>query len=224
MKIKVLTLFPEMFSALNGSIVGRAIKSGKFELEIVDIRDHSLDKHRKCDDYPFGGGAGMIMSVQPIYDAFTSVDPNREYRHIYMSPKGKLFSDERARELAFGGDFIILCGHYEGVDERAIELCIDEEISLGDFVLTGGELAAMAIIDATVRFIPGVLGSEFSSVDESITSGRLEYPQYTRPAEFMGLKVPEVLLSGHHENVARWREEQAALLTEKLRPDLSKKR
>ena len=222
MKISVLTLFPEMFGALNSSIVGRAVAGGVLEIDVVDIRKYSKDKHFKCDDYPFGGGAGMVMTPQPIYNAVQCVDPERKCRRIYMSPKGRRFDDSVVRELAIDTrDILILCGHYEGVDQRVLDLCIDEEISIGDYVLTGGELAAMVVIDAVSRFVPGVLGSSQSNRDESISSGRLEYPQYTRPAEFMGLKVPEILLSGHHANVEKWRNEEAERLTKRLRPDLS---
>lgn len=221
MKISVLTLFPEMFSPLSQSITGRAIESGVLEFKAVDIRAFSEDKHLKCDDYPFGGGAGMVMMPQPIYDAFRSVDPDRKCRRIYMSPKGRTLTDGIARELAScGKDIVILCGHYEGVDQRVLDLCVDEEISIGDYVLTGGELAAMVTVDALSRFVPGVLGSEESEKDESFAGGLLEYPQYTRPSEFMGLKVPEVLLSGHHANIEKWRREQSLKLTAKLRPDL----
>lgn len=164
----------------------------------------------------------MVMTPQPIYDAVQCVDPERKCRRIYMSPKGRRFDDSVVRELAIDTrDILILCGHYEGVDQRVLDLCIDEEISIGDYVLTGGELAAMVVIDAVSRFVPGVLGSSQSNRDESISSGRLEYPQYTRPAEFMGLKVPEILLSGHHANVEKWRNEEAERLTKRLRPDLS---
>lgn len=222
MKISILTLFPEMFGALNCSIIGRAVNNGFLQIDIVDIRKYSKDKHFKCDDYPFGGGAGMVMMPQPIYDAVQSVDPNRKYRRIYMSPKGRVFSDSIVKEIASDSrDLLILCGHYEGVDQRVLDLCIDEEISIGDYVLTGGELAAMVVVDAVSRFVPGVLGSEKSNRDESISSGRLEYPQYTRPAEFMGVKVPEILLSGHHENVEKWRNKESERLTSLLRPDLT---
>lgn len=221
MKIDVLTLFPEMFECMKSSVIGRAIESGKLEFRAVDIRAYSKDKHQKCDDYPFGGGAGMVMMPQPIYDAFHAIDPERKCRRIYMSPKGKRLSDSAARELASQDrDLIFLCGHYEGVDQRVLDLCIDEEISIGDYVLTGGELAAMVTIDALSRFLPGVLGSEQSNKDESFASNRLEYPQYTRPAEFMGIKVPEILLSGHHANVEKWRREESDRLTSLLRPDL----
>ncbi len=221
MKIKVLTLFPEMFDCLKSSVIGRAIDGGKLQFEAVDIRAYSKDRHHKCDDYPFGGGAGMVMMPQPIFDAFQAVDPERKSRRIYMSPKGRRLSDSVARELASENrDLILLCGHYEGVDQRVIELCIDDELSIGDYVLTGGELAAMVTVDALARFLPGVLGCEQSSRDESFASNRLEYPQYTRPAEFMGIKVPDVLLSGHHANVDKWRREQADTITALLRPDI----
>ncbi|MCI9031168.1 MAG: tRNA (guanosine(37)-N1)-methyltransferase TrmD [Clostridia bacterium] len=221
MKIKVLTLFPEMFDCLKSSVIGRAIDGGKLQFEAVDIRAYSKDRHHKCDDYPFGGGAGMVMMPQPIFDAFQAVDPERKSRRIYMSPKGRRLSDSVARELASENrDLILLCGHYEGVDQRVIELCIDDELSIGDYVLTGGELAAMVTVDALARFLPGVLGCEQSSRDESFASNRLEYPQYTRPAEFMGIKVPDVLLSGHHANVDKWRREQADTITSLLRPDI----
>ena len=221
MKIKVLTLFPEMFDCLKSSVIGRAIDGGKLQLEAVDIRAYSKDRHHKCDDYPFGGGAGMVMMPQSIFDAFQAVDTERKSRRIYMSPKGRRLSDSVARELASENrDLILLCGHYEGVDQRVIELCIDDELSIGDYVLTGGELAAMVTVDALARFLPGVLGCEQSSRDESFASNRLEYPQYTRPAEFMGIKVPDVLLSGHHANVDKWRREQADTITALLRPDI----
>ncbi len=221
MKIEVLTLFPEMFECLKSSVIGRAIDGGKLEFHAVDIRAYSKDKHQKCDDYPFGGGAGMVMMPQPIYDAFQAVDPERKCKRIYMSPKGRRLTDAVARELAAENrDIILLCGHYEGVDQRVLDLCIDEEISIGDYVLTGGELAAMVTIDALSRFLPGVLGSEQSNRDESFASNRLEYPQYTRPSEFMGIKVPDILLSGHHANVEKWRREQSDKLTFALRPDL----
>ncbi len=221
MKIDILTLFPQMFEPLRQSIIGRAVDNGLLSLNITDIRQYSADKHCKCDDYPFGGGAGMVMMPQPIYDAVAAIDPDHSSRRIYMSPKGKRLTDALAKELAFSDkNLLILCGHYEGVDQRVLDLCFDSEISIGDYVLTGGELAAMVTVDALSRFLPGVLGSDTSNIDESITSGRLEYPQYTRPAEFMGLKVPDVLLSGHHANVEKWRNEESEKLTQRLRPDL----
>ncbi len=220
MTINVATLFPEMFNPLNESIIGRAQKKGVFNLNIYNVRDYSADKHGKCDDYPFGGGCGMVMTPQPIVDCINAIDPKRVCHRIFMSPKGKVLTVNRLRELAQKEDVIILCGHYEGVDERAIQLTIDEEISIGDYVLTGGELPAMVLIDALLRFVPGVLGSDESAEDESFNSNLLEYPQYTRPSSFMGLDVPEVLLSGNHKNIAEWRREQSINLTKKLRPDL----
>ncbi len=220
MKIDILTLFPEMFAPLKESIVGRAVKSGKVEIVVTDIREYTENKHKKCDDYPFGGGAGMVMMPQPIYSAMNAIDPNREARRIFMSPKGRKFDQSMVKELLKYDRLVFLCGHYEGVDQRAIDLCIDEEISLGDFVLTGGEIPAMAITDCICRYIDGVISGE-SLTEESISSGLLEYPQYTRPQEFMGLKVPDVLVSGNHKEVEKWRAEQAKALTEEKRPDLA---
>ena len=220
MKIDVLTLFPEMFAPLKESVIGRAVSSGKIEIKITDIRDYTEDKHRKCDDYPFGGGAGMVMSPQPIYSAIRAVDPERKARRIFMSPKGRRFEQSMIKELLENDRLLFLCGHYEGVDQRVLDMCIDEEISLGDFVLTGGEIPAMAIIDSICRYVDGVISGESLS-EESFTKDRLEYPQYTRPREFMGVSVPEVLLSGDHKQVAKWREEQSAALTKKNRPDLA---
>ena len=221
MTIKILTLFPKMFDALNESITGRAVKAGLLNIEAIDIRDFSRDKHRKCDDIPFGGGAGMVMTPQPIYDAVEFADKNHECHRIYMSPKGERLSTPLAKRLcAYGKDLLILCGHYEGVDQRVLDMCFDTEISIGDYILTGGELAAMVLSDVCARFIPGVLGSPVSAEDESFSDGLLEYPQYTRPYDFMGQTVPDVLLSGHHANIDKWRREQAEELTRKLRPDL----
>lgn len=220
MTINILTLFPEMFDALGCSVIGRAIENGIVSLNVVNIRDYSADKHFKCDDYPYGGGAGMVMTPQPIFDAVKATDPNHACRRIYLSPKGRTLSAEVAKELSQNENLLFLCGHYEGVDQRALDLCIDEELSVGDYVLTGGELAAMVVTDALLRFVPGVLGSEQSAIDESFSDSSLEYPQYTRPRVFEGLEVPEVLVSGHHENVEKWRREQSEILTEKLRPDL----
>jgi tRNA (guanine37-N1)-methyltransferase len=210
-----------MFSALNESITGRAIFNGIIDLQVTDIRAYSSDKkHFKCDDAPFGGGAGMIMTPQPIYSAVSAVDPAHTARRIFLSPSGKRFDAKRAKELSGEPELLFLCGRYEGVDRRVIDLCIDEEISIGDFILTGGELAAMVIIDSVSRFLPGVLGNGSSSADESFQNGLLEYPQYTRPYDFMGLKVPDVLISGHHENIEKWKKQEAEKLTKKLRPDL----
>ena len=219
MKISILTLFPEMFSALDESIIGRAKKSGKVEIDAVNIRDYSKDKHKKCDDAPFGGGAGMLMTPQPIADAIMAVDPDRKAKRIYLSPKGKTLSQAMVKELAKEEELVLLCGHYEGVDQRVIDLFIDEEVSIGDYVLTGGELPAMVLVDSVCRYVGGVIATT-SLDEESFSSGMLEYPQYTRPQSFMGLDVPEVLVSGDHKKVDDWRREQAIELTKKRRPDL----
>lgn len=220
MKFKVLTIFPEMFSALDCSILGRALKNDKFTLDVVNIRDYSTDKHSKTDDAPFGGGAGMVMTCQPIVSAIRTVDPDRKMRRIYMSPKGKRLDQNIVKSLSELDEILILCGSYEGVDQRAIDLEIDEEISIGDYVLTGGELPAMVLINSVSRYIDGVLGSSESVVEESFSDNLLEYPHYTRPAVFEGLAVPDVLLSGNHAEVAKWRKEKAVEITKKLRPDL----
>lgn len=222
MKISILTLFPEMFEPLRHSIIRRATDRNIFDLNIVNIRDFSLDKHGKCDDEPFGGGAGMIITPQPIYDAINAVDPNHSALRIYMSPKGATFNVGTAKRLASGRDLLLLCGHYEGVDQRVIDLCIDEEISIGDYILTGGELPAMVVVDCVSRFIPGTIKDESASGD-SFSEGLLEYPQYTRPRVFEGLEVPEVLLSGHHENIELWRKQKSLEYTAKLRADLLEK-
>ena len=219
MKIDILTLFPEMFSAMQESILGRAQKDGKIEINIVNLRDYTEDKHLKCDDYPFGGGAGMVMMPQPIGSAIDSLDPEHKARRIYMSPKGEVFRQQKVFELLEYEHLILLCGHYEGVDQRAIDLFIDEEISIGDYVLTGGELPAMVITDCVSRYVDGVISAS-SLVDESFSENLLEYPQYTRPQEYRGLAVPEVLRSGDHAKVDKWRREQAIELTKKRRPDL----
>lgn len=221
----VLTLFPEMIvETLSHSIMGRAQKEGFLSVEAVNIRDYTLNKQKHVDDYPYGGGAGMVMQGQPIYDAYQSLMPKAAgARVVYLTPQGRPFTQRMAEELAQEEKLVFLCGHYEGVDERVIEEIVTDEISLGDFVLTGGELAAIAIIDAVSRLVPGVLGKEESFADESFSDGLLEYPQYTRPPVFMGRAVPEVLLSGHHGNVAKWRREQALLRTAKKRPDLLEK-
>ena len=221
MKISILTLFPEMFTALNESIIGRAKKAGKIEIEVVNIRDYSKDKHKKCDDAPFGGGAGMLMTPQPIADAFLAVDPNHDATHIYLSPKGETLNQAMVRRLASDKDLVLLCGHYEGIDERIIELFIDEEVSIGDYVLTGGELPAMVLADSVARYVDGVIASESLS-QESFSEGLLEYPQYTRPQVFMGLEVPEVLVSGDHKKVDEWRRKKAEEVTRARRPDLLK--
>ena len=221
MKIKVLTLFPGMFPPIIGeSILGRAADKGLLSVEAIDIRAYTQDKHRRTDDYPFGGGAGLVMSAQPIADAIRAAQEGFPAKRIYLSPRGKVLTQDTARELSREEGLILLCGHYEGVDQRAIDLFIDEEISIGDYVLTGGELPAMVLIDCVARLIPGVLGSELSSVDESFSGNLLEYPQYTRPAVFEGVPVPDVLLSGHHANIEAWRHEQAMEITRRVRPDL----
>ncbi len=222
MKITVLTLFPEMFTPLFNSIIGRAVEAGKIEINIVNIRDYAENKHGKCDDYPFGGGAGMVMMPQPIGSAIDAVDPNRTARRIYLSPKGETFKQSKVYELLDCGHIVLLCGHYEGVDQRVIDLYIDEEISIGDYVLTGGELPAMVVCDCVARYVEGVI-SDGSLVDESFADGGLEYPQYTRPAEYNGLKVPNVLLSGDHKKIDDWRRKESERLTLERRPDLRKK-
>ena len=219
MKIDILTLFPEMFAPLKSSIIGRAASSGKIEINVIDIRDYTHDKHRKCDDSPFGGGAGMVMTAQPIVSAIEAVDPEHSALRIYMSPKGETFTQKKAVELAKRERLLILCGHYEGVDQRAIDLCIDEEISMGDYVLTGGEIPAMAVTDAVCRYVDGVINGESLS-QESFSSGLLEYPHYTKPREFRGLIVPEVLISGNHAEIEKWRNKMAEELTKKRRPDI----
>ena len=221
MKIDVLTLFPEMFTPLKTSIIGRAVDSGKLQINVVDIRDYTLDKHKKCDDAPFGGGAGMVMMPQPIASAIEAVDPDHKAKRIYLSPKGRTFNQKIVLEYSKEEHLLLLCGHYEGVDQRVIDLFIDEELSIGDFVLTGGEIPAMAVVDAVARYVEGVINGE-SLEQESFASGMLEYPHYTRPQEFMGLKVPEVLTSGHHANVEKWRTEKSIEITKKNRPDLIK--
>ena len=221
MKIDILTLFPEMFSAMQESIIGRAQKSGKIEINIINIRDYTEDKHLKCDDYPFGGGAGMVMMPQPIGSAIEALDPDHKARRIYMSPKGQVFKQQKVFELLEYDYLILLCGHYEGVDQRVIDLFIDEEISIGDYVLTGGELPAMVVADCVSRYVDGVI-SHSSLVDESFSESLLEYPQYTRPQVYKGLAVPEVLRSGDHAKVDAWRREQALAITKKNRPDLLK--
>ena len=223
MKFSVLTLFPEMLSALGESIIGRAIQKGIIETQYINIRDFSNDKHRRVDDYPYGAGGGMVMQPQPIYDAYRSVADNGKPHVVYMSPQGKTFTQSKARELSKYDHVVILCGHYEGVDERVIEEIVDEEISIGDYVLTGGELPAMVLIDSVCRMVEGVLDSAETASVESHYNGLLEYPQYTRPPEFMGREVPDVLLSGHHVNIEKWRREQSILRTLKKRPDLIEK-
>jgi len=225
MKITILTIFPEMFeSVLNSSILGRAREQGLIEVECVDIRPFSDRKHKNTDDYPFGGGAGMVMLAQPIMDAMASVTGEDFHgRRIYMGPRGTTLTTAKARELAREEHLVLLCGHYEGVDQRALDACIDEEISIGDYILTGGELAAMVLTDCVSRFIPGVLGSGESAEEESFSDGLLEYPQYTRPRELNGMEVPEILLSGDHAKIKAWRRQESLRATKRFRPDLLEK-
>ena len=218
MKINILTIFPEMFEPLRQSMLGRAVDKGILDISVTDIRDHTLDKHNRVDDTPYGGGAGMVMQVQPILDAFRASGCGGEV--IYMSPRGELLSGELARELSEKDEITILCGHYEGVDQRALDALRAREVSIGDYVLTGGELPAMVLIDTVARFIDGVLASEESVLDESVYSGLLEYPQYSKPREYEGMEVPEVLLSGNHGEIDKWRWEQSLKLTSERRPDL----
>ncbi|MCI5975529.1 MAG: tRNA (guanosine(37)-N1)-methyltransferase TrmD [Clostridiales bacterium] len=221
MRIDILTLFPEMFSALNESILGRAQKNGKIEINVVNIRDYTEDKHLKCDDYPFGGGAGMVMMPQPIGSAIEAIDPNHEAHRIYLSPKGETLKQQKVFSLISYDRLVLLCGHYEGVDQRVIDLFIDEEISIGDYVLTGGELPAMVLTDCLCRYVDGVISTS-SLVDESFSENMLEYPQYTRPKEYKGICVPDVLLTGDHAKVDEWRRQAALRLTKEKRPDLLK--
>jgi len=221
LRLTVLTLFPEMFAPLKESIIGRAACSGKLDINILNIRDFAENKHLKCDDYPFGGGAGMVMMPQPVGSAIEAVDPEHKAHRIYMSPKGETFRQDKVFALLSYEHIILLCGHYEGIDQRVIDLYIDEEISIGDYVLTGGELPAMVVCDCVARYVDGVI-SGGSLVDESFANGLLEYPQYTRPAEYKGLKVPEVLLSGDHRRIDEWRRAESERLTQARRPDLLK--
>ena len=220
MKITILTTFPEMFTPLHTSMLGRAEKAGILDIREVDIRAYSKNKHHNTDDAPFGGGAGMVMLAQPIVDAIRDVQGDRKVRRIYLSPRGETLTQKKAEQLAKEDELILLCGHYEGVDQRALDLCIDEELSIGDYVLTGGELPAMVVIDAVSRLVPGVLNNKESAETESFENGLLEYPQYTRPVEFEGMRVPDILLSGHHGNVDAWRLEKSVERTKKYRPDL----
>jgi len=223
MRFHVMTLFPDMItSGLNTSITGRAIQAGILEVNAVDIRDYSNDKHLKVDDYPFGGGAGMVMKAGPVCDCFDDIASHLEKRPrvVYMTPQGEQFSQKKAEEFAKEEDLVILCGHYEGIDERALEEIVTDYISIGDYVLTGGELPAMVVIDAISRLVPGVLNNDVSAETESFSDGLLEYPQYTRPAQFKGKDVPEVLLSGHHGKIEAWRHEKSLERTKKFRPDM----
>ena len=222
MKISIITLFPEMFSIFNHSIIGKAKEKGIVSIECLNIRDYTKNKHNKVDDYPYGGGAGMVMSAQPVVDSIRAVKKNNKGKVIFLGPRGKTFDQKMAEELSKEDELIFLCGHYEGIDQRAFKE-VDMEISLGDFVLTGGEMAAIPVIDSILRLVPGVLNKEESHQDESFSDGLLEYPQYTRPEIFEDERVPDVLLSGHHENIRKWRRLQSLLVTKERRSDLFKK-
>lgn len=221
MKIDILTLFPNSFAPIKESILERATVRGAIEINVIDIREFSLDKHHKCDDYTFGGGEGLLMTPQPLFDCIESVLDSDSYV-IYMSPKGEKFTQSIAQNLAQKQHLILICGHYEGIDQRVIDAFVDQEISIGDYVLTGGELPSMVVTDAVCRLLPDVLGNEDSAKNETFSDGLLEFPQYTRPADFRGMKVPEVLLSGNHQEIAKWRKEQSEILTKSRRPDLLK--
>jgi len=223
MHIDVLTLFPEFFEKfIESSIIGRACRNGLLQVNPINIRDFSKDKHKKADDYPYGGGSGMVMMAQPIYDAYNSITNKENSKVIFFTPQGKKFNQRIAIEYKEESHLILLCGHYEGVDERIIETIVDHEISMGDYILTGGEIPAMAFIDCVSRLIPGVLSNQQSHLEESHYNGLLEYPQYTRPKDFMGRHVPEVLLSGNHAKIAKWQKEQSINRTRERRPDILK--
>ena len=222
MNYHVLTLFPEMIlDGMHTSIIGRAIEKGLISLEAVNIRDYAEEKRKgRVDDYPYGGGAGMVMTPQPLHDAITAVDPDRKFLRIYLSPKGKKLEQSVVTELASAENIMLINGSYEGIDQRIIDLDVDMELSIGDYVLTSGDLASLVVINAVARYIPDVLGSEASTDEESFSQGYLEYPHYTRPPEFMGLSVPPVLLSGNHAEIAKWRKNQSEIITKEKRPDL----
>lgn len=223
MNFYILTLFPQMVEeGLNTSIIGRASKEGTVHIETVNIRDYAANKHHKVDDYPYGGGAGMLMQAQPVYDAWQAVTERigKKPRCVYVTPQGSVFHQQKAKELAKEEDLILLCGHYEGIDERVLEEIVTDYLSIGDYVLTGGELPAMVMVDAISRMVPGVLSNEESGLAESFEGNLLEYPQYSRPEEWRGKKVPQVLLSGHHKNIEAWRRQQSILRTRERRPDL----
>ena len=226
MNYHVLTLFPEMIlQGMNTSITGRAIAKGLLSIEAVNIRDFAFNKHQKVDDYPYGGGAGMLMQAEPVYLAYASIAERigKKPRVIFLTPQGTVFHQSMAREMAGEEDLVFLCGHYEGIDERVLEEIVTDYVSIGDYVLTGGELPAMVMMDSISRMVPGVLNNQESGETESFAGNLLEYPQYSRPEEWHGKKVPEVLLSGHHANIEKWRREQSVLRTAKWRPDLLKK-
>lgn len=226
MNFHVLTLFPEMIlNSMNTSITGRAVNAGLLSVEAVNIRDFAFNKHQKVDDYPYGGGAGMLMQAEPVYLAWKSVTEklNRSPRVIYLTPQGQVFRQSMALEFAREEDLIFLCGHYEGIDERVLEEIVTDHVSIGDYVLTGGELPALVLMDCISRMVPGVLSNQESGETESFAGNLLEYPQYSRPEEWRGRRVPEILLSGHHANIDKWRREQSILRTARRRPDLLKK-
>ena len=220
MKFNVLTLFPEMFETVKQSITGKAIEKKIIELNLINIRDFSKDKHKKVDDTPYGGGAGMVMRSDVVYDAYKSIEDSKA-KVIYLSPQGKTLNQKIVEELSKEESLTLLCGHYEGIDQRVLDEIVDEEVSIGDYVLTGGEIPAMVLIDAVSRYVPEVLAQE-SIKEESFSTGLLEYPQYTRPETFKDKKVPEILLSGHHENIEKWRKQEAVRITKQKRPDLLK--
>lgn len=226
MNFHVLTLFPEMIEqGMNTSIIGRAIAGGYLSVDAINIRDYAFNKHQKVDDYPYGGGAGMLMQAEPVYLAYQSIEEKIGYRPrvVYLTPQGSVFNQTMARDFAREKDLVFLCGHYEGIDERVLEEVVTDFVSIGDYVLTGGELPAMVMMDAVSRMVPGVLSNQESGETESFAGNLLEYPQYSRPEEWHGKKVPPVLLSGHHANIEAWRREQSVLRTAKNRPDLLKK-
>ena len=223
MRIDVLTLFPEYFDVLGSGIIGKALDKALFAVNAHNIRDYSTDKHKRCDDYPYGGGAGMVMTPQPIFDAVQAIDPEHSAKRIYLSPKGVPLNQKKVQELSRCDRLLLLSGSYEGVDQRVIDLTIDEEISIGDFVLTSGEIPALALINAVARYIPDVLGSSESVVNESFSENLLEYPQFTRPREFMGVEVPDVLVNGNHKLVDEWRKRESERITRECRPDLLEK-
>ena len=220
MKFNVLTLFPEMFEPIKQSIIGKALEKEIVEINLINIRDFWKNKHKKVDDTPYGGGAGMVMRPDVVYDAYKSIE-NTKTKVIYLSPQGKTLDQKKVEELSKEESLTLLCGHYEGIDQRVIDKIVDEEISIGDYVLTGGEIPAMVLIDSVCRYIPEVLSKD-SIKEESFSKGLLEYPQYTRPEIFEGEKVPEILISGHHENINKWRKQEALRITEQKRPDLLK--
>ena len=223
MRFDVLTLFPDMFEAVLGdSMIGRARENGLVDMNFINMRDYSANKHRQVDDYPYSGGGGMLISPVPVYNAYMSVAEKLDYKPltIYMSPQGRVFDQKTAIDLSEQKHIVIICGHYEGIDQRVLDEIVDMEISIGDFVLTGGEIPAMAVIDTVTRLIPGVLGAEDGFKNESHYNGLLEYPQYTRPPVWNGKEIPEVLVSGHHANIKKWKREQSLLITMKKRPDM----